>query len=338
MLNERAIIELISREIPSGPARISETWSHDAEVCAFEGDRLLFTTDEFSDEDRFPAADPFSLGWNIAAGAISDIIAVGGTPLYFAHALTVDKRWDTAFLTRYCKGVRSVLEHYDVTFIGGDIGRSTNWRCTISIIGKPLHRIVGRKGANVGDWLYVTGKIGGGNYNAALTLFKSNVTTSLATRSAVRFSILHRYLPVVTRFATACIDTSDGLFAALSTLADKNRLGFQVDSIPTLKRGIIAARMFALPEELLFLGECGEYELLFSAREHDRKNIFSTAKKLKCPLYCIGKLTGTSDRRTITSEKRTLDLSGSAIRARDFPDTNTYLKAMKQWIQTAKNG
>lgn len=328
----------MSRELPSGPGRISGRGTHDAEVCTFEGDRLLFSTDEFSAEDRFPAADPFALGWNIAAGAISDIVATGGTPHYFAHALTVDERWNAAFCMHYCRGVRNVLEHYGTTFIGGDIGRAAAWRCTASVIGTPSGRIIGRQGANAGDHLFVTGSIGGGNFNAAIDLHSDRLPDPAARFGTVRFRLHAAGIPLVAKWARACIDTSDGLFNALITLADMNRTGFRIDRIPLLKRGIVAAKLLQLPEELLFLGECGEYELLIVVHDGHTAGLLAEADKLKYPLKYIGRLTDTHEGRFLPFGKRPVDVSGLSIRARDYSDTSTYLGAIQQWIATVKNG
>ena len=107
--------------------------------------------------------DGYRLGWNIAAGAISDIFACGGSPLYYAHALTVSPEWDLGFLERLSDGVRDVLAAADARFIGGDCGRSRTWRCTVSVLGESLGQTVRRRGARCGDRVYLTGRVGAGN-------------------------------------------------------------------------------------------------------------------------------------------------------------------------------
>ncbi|MBN1577787.1 MAG: hypothetical protein JW913_14600 [Chitinispirillaceae bacterium] len=339
MLTEREMIDLISHEIPSGPARLSMPWTHDAEVCAFGAGNLLFTTDEFSAEDHFPASNPRCLGWNIAAGAISDIIATGGTPLYYAHALTVDDAWDGNYLIRFCRGVREVLKRYGVTFIGGDVGRTDRFRCTASVIGKPSQRVLCRTGSAPGDRLYVTGRIGAGNYNAALDLFGgSGRRAAIVAHGAMRFLLLDKCAPVVTRYATACIDTSDGVFLAADTLADVNSSGYRIENLPYSAQGIAAARLLKLPKLLLFLGECGEYELLFSVRPGDEAAMLSEVRKRRCAAYRIGEVVAAQDERTVHDGARRLDLTGLTLRGRDFADTRKYLEALEQWIRTERNG
>ena len=338
MLNEKEIITLISRELPSGPGRISGVGTHDAEVCAFNGDRLLFSTDEFSAEDRFPADDPFTLGWNIAAGAISDIVATGGIPRYFSHALTVDDRWNTTFCTRFSRGIRKVLEHYGTTFIGGDIGRSNAWRCTTSVIGIPSDRIVGRAGAAAGDHLFVTGSIGGGNFNAAIDLYSDRLPGPVPRLGTIRFHLHAAGIPIVSQWATACIDTSDGLCNALLTIADMNRTGFYIDRIPLLQRGVALAKVLRVPEALLYFGECGEYELLFAVPERRVKDLLAEARRVHYPVRRIGRVTAAHEGRMLPVGGRMIDADTFTLRARDFSDTATYLGAMRQWITTVEKG
>ena len=336
---EHAVIELISREIPSGPGRLSTTFTHDAELCAFPGGNLLFTTDEFSGEDHFPVANPFCLGWNITAGAISDIIATGGTPLYYAHALTVDSRWDEPYLRQFCRGVRTVLQHYGTCFIGGDIGTASTFRCTASVIGRPSSRPLCRKGAAPGDLLYLSGKIGAGNFNAALSLFgDSSLRTRLATRGTMRFSLLDICGPVVARYASACIDSSDGVFVAADTLADVNNVGYRIGTLPCITRGKAAARLLHLPETMLFFGECGEYELLFTVHPADEEALLDDLRSHRCSAYRIGEVVEPPSVRNIRDGKIRIDCRGPVPRGRDFSETGEYLKALHTWIQTRQNG
>ena len=149
MISEKAICELFSSMLPSG--RANDCFESDAEIISLNGaPNGLFTTDEFSAEDLFRENDPYLLGWNIAAGAISDILACGGVPLYYAHALTVDPRWDADYLRGLGTGVRDVLQATGARFIGGDCGRFEVWRCTVSVIGWCEGAPVRRRGARPG--------------------------------------------------------------------------------------------------------------------------------------------------------------------------------------------
>jgi thiamine-monophosphate kinase len=338
MLGEKKLISLISEHLPSSPERKSAPFSHDAEICRFGESTLLFTMDEFSGEDHFPMSNPFCLGWNITAGAISDIIATGGKPLHYAHALTVGKTWDKHYIQKFCAGVRKVLEHYGGAFIGGDIGSSSVFRCTASVIGKPFERIIGRIGAGAGDLLYSTGRIGAGNVNAAINLYRSNIHPFLATLSVSRFHLLGDYISLVNRFATACIDTSDGFYNAVTTLADLNNLGYRIDTTPFCKRGTAVAHILRQPELLLFFGECGEYELLFTVHPDQERDLLIEAGKQRCALYPLGTMKRNVLQRDLCNKSGIIDVSRFRFSARDYNNIKQYLKEVTQWIETAENG
>jgi len=333
MLSEEEVISVVNDCLPSGKGRISIPFSHDAEVCSFTGDRLLFSTDEFSDEDLFPDENPFALGWNIAAGAISDIIATGGIPEYYAHALTIGRNWDIPYLKKFCNGVAQVLSRYDVTFIGGDTGKAENYRCTSSVIGKPIGNSIGRVGASASDLIFSSGRFGGGNFNAALSLFGGNgPAVKLANLNAVKFSTLPLYASLIMQFASSCIDTSDGLFLSVETLAGQNNLGYSIEKIPLLKRGIVAAKVLSLPVPLLFFAECGEYELLFTVSPENVQAMKAAAQKLGCSPLCLGKMMAKYDERKIRFGASTFNGTSMNIYGRDFIDPKDYLKEVTKWI------
>ena len=128
MPGEKAVIDIMDRLLPQG--RQSRCNESDCEIIGLGDRQYLFTTDEFSAEDRFIESDPRTLGWNIAVGAISDIYACGGRPLFFAHALTVANTWDEQFITGLGRGIADALLESGALFIGGDCGQAQQWRCT----------------------------------------------------------------------------------------------------------------------------------------------------------------------------------------------------------------
>ena len=328
MISEKAICELFSLMLPSG--RANDCFESDAEIISLNGKpNGLFTTDEFSAEDLFRENDPYLLGWNIASGAISDILACGGVPLYYAHALTVDPRWDAAYLRGLGSGVGDVLKATGARFIGGDCGRSEVWRCTVSVIGQCEGAPVRRRGARPGDLIYLSGEIGAGNLEAALRLYggrHSQKSRPIKTQFPVRL----RESALMRDFASCCIDTSDGACAALNALADLNACGYAVAELPYLRAGLGFCRRASLPDELLFLGECGEYELLFTVRPERDEAFDIEARKSGCHFHRLGVITGSG--RKLFEDERAIDLASWDRQARDFDSPAQYLEALGRWL------
>ena len=329
MLSEHTICEMLSAMLPSG--RLNDCFESDAEVITWNGAPSLFTTDEFSAEDLFRETDPYLLGWNIAAGAISDILACGGTPVYYAHALTVDKRWDQEFVRQFGGGVRDVLEATGARFIGGDCGRAEQWRCTVSVIGSCEGRPVLRRGAAPGDSVYLSGPIGAGNLEAALTLLKPTGSKDGSISGAsikTPFPLRQKESALMRKHASACIDTSDGVCAALNTLADLNGCGYAVADLPYLSAGLRLCEQLLLPKTLLFLGEGGEYELLFTVKAENERRLHEETLGAGCVFHRLGSMTASG--RTLREDDRVIDLEPLRMQARDYEHPRQYLESLLQ--------
>jgi thiamine-monophosphate kinase len=328
MISERAICELLSSMLPSG--RANDCFESDAEIISLNGKpNCLFTTDEFSAEDLFRDNDPYLLGWNIAAGAISDILACGGAPLFYAHALTVDPRWDREYLCGFGSGVRDVLNATGARFIGGDCGRSEVWRCTVSVIGSCAGIPVRRRGAVPGDLIYLSGEMGAGNLEAALRLLPDK-DSSFAKTIKTQFPLRLAESALLSNYASCGIDTSDGVCAALHSIADLNACGYAVANLPYFPAGLDFCRRASLPATLLFLGECGEYELLFTIRPDREASFLAEARKSGCAFQRLGTITRSG--RELKEQGRSIDLDSWRASARDFESPRAYLEAMARWL------
>lgn len=325
MIDEKNICKLLSSILPQG--RSNGWFESDAEIIQVNGGQCLFTTDEFCAEDLFREDDPYRLGANIAIGAISDILACGGDPLFYAHALTVNSSWDMPFLTKFGEGIKAVLDEAGAKFIGGDCGCSPVWRCTVSVIGSCKDQPITRLGARCGDSVYISGPIGIGNLEAALRLYGE---ASFPTPIQNQFSLRRRESAIMKKHASCCIDTSDGVCAALNTLADLNGCGYELADLPYASSGLRFCQAASLPKTLLFLGECGEYELLFSVRSEHEEAFLAEAKKSGSTFYRLGKMTAKN--RVLREQDKIINLESWRMQARDFETPQCYLQALGRWL------
>jgi thiamine-monophosphate kinase len=325
---ETRLINLISSQLPVAPQRLNRCWEADAEIIKLGDTTALFTTDEFSAEDYFRTDNPYTLGWNIAVGAISDILAAGGDPLYYAHAMTVAPQWDDNYIREFSAGVAEVLQQSGAGFIGGDFGTATAWRYTATVIGTLQGEPLLRKGCQSGDAVYCTGRIGAGNLEAALAIHASRLTAGITNR----FHLRQAEAQVVRKYATACIDSSDGVFLALNSLADLNECGYRIDNLPYIRKGEWGARLLQLPVELLFSGECGEYELLFTINPTAEAALMREMGEQGLRLYRLGEITGPElPARLLLRQGREIPLDDLDLRGRDFEEVGKYLQEMKEW-------
>jgi thiamine-monophosphate kinase len=331
---EKKMIEMINGMFPQSERRMSKCFEADAEMISFDDKKLLFTIDEFSAEDMLRDDDPFNLGWNIAAGAISDIYACAGKPLFYAHAMAVSDEWNEDFIKKFSQGIAAVLKETGTVFMGGDLGKSDRWRYTAAVIGQPI-KSINRKGSAVGDSIYISGKIGAGNVDAALKIYADDPRFKMiASVLRHRFPLRIKESGLIGEYATSCIDTSDGVLNALNALADINGVGYEIGQLPYVDIGSLGAVAVSLPKELLFLGEAGEYELLCTIPLKDEQVFLDVARQKGVTFYKIGKVVHAS--RTLDEGQRSIDLSKLHIRARDFDQHREYLECLMGYLKEQK--
>ena len=135
------------------------------------GDEILVTTD-FSLENRHFRRDlhpPASVGHRCLARGLSDLAAMGATPMaaFLSLALPKDllqsrsgRRWVDGFFS----GLRTLAQKHRTPLAGGDTSESPADLILADIIligSAPRGRSLRRSGARRGDNLYVTGVLGG---------------------------------------------------------------------------------------------------------------------------------------------------------------------------------
>ncbi len=328
MDKEQSIINIILNTLPKSEYHLNEFFESDAEILWIGNQNYLFSTDEFSKEDLFLDFDPFTLGRNLVIGTITDIFASGGEPLMYGHCLAFEPdRWNEKYLRKFSEGISSVLEELGVGFIGGDISQASSWRYTGIVIGKSITNL-SRKGCSVGDSIFITGDIGRGNLEAAFSLYSKNLLLRpLIKKSSLKLHVPMKKAALIRKYANTCIDSSDGVFTSVEIIADLNNVGYQLRNLIFCPMGKKVCKLLDKPEILLFLGECGEYELVFTVSAEKEPLFLKEAAEKNIMFYKIGEITN-ADTRDLYYKEKIIDLKKIAIRARDFENASTYLEQL----------
>jgi len=332
MDNEKNLITGIAKHLPKCKDQLNHLFESDSEIVPFLFSKMLFTVDEFSAEDHFREEDPFLLGWNLAAATISDIYASGGYPVYFGHSLVIEKDvWNEDFLDLLSKGIAAVLRETNTCFIGGDFGFSNQWHYSGIAIGTAEKTLM-RTGTKPGEIIIMTGKAGAGNLEAALKHFETKESISqIKNHYPISFILRVKESVLINRFATSCIDSSDGIVNALLTIAEINRVGFRVKDLSYVFEAEEVCKLLSLPPEILFLGECGEYELVFTIQENELSSFEREAEQMNLSFSVIGQITESPQKMLITSGLQ-IDLTDFNIRGRNFEDEDDYLTALIKYL------
>lgn len=332
MDKERQVIRLILEALGEPEGHLNRYFESDSEIIRLGDKNLLFTTDEFSEEDLFRDHQPFTLGWNVAVASISDILASGGNPLYFGHSLTISDKWNDDFIKKFSQGIAECIRNAGVTFMGGDLGFSEKWHFTGIVLGetdKPLTR----RGAKAGDLIFMTGNIGAGNLEAALKLYSSYPALKpILNRVSVKFHLRLAESRIIRNYANCCIDSSDGVLKALINLVEITKTGFEISEPDYCREGLLACSILGKPKELLLMGECGEYELVFTISPELEDQLNKEAVLDKVTFQKIGVVTGTQH-YLLNDSGRQRDFTKFQIFARDYPDVKDYLNALNTYLK-----
>ena len=209
-----------------------------AVVPAPRGRDLLFTTD-FSIEGVHFKRDsaPQEIGYRAVARSLSDIAAMGGTPLYCLISIALAPWTDSRWIAGFYRGAHRILRKTNTELAGGDLSHARELVCDVMICGSVQKgRAILRSGARPGDCLYVSGPLGGWRHRRILTP-RLDFGRALSGK------------------ATACMDISDGLALDLHRLCVASGVAAEIESIPLIDGATI--------QQALHDGE--DYELLFTA-------------------------------------------------------------------------
>lgn len=164
-LGERALIARIRRGLADVAPAAPEGPGDDCAVLAaapLAGKRLV-TTDAVIHGRHFDdAVSAGEAGRKLVNRNLSDIAAMGGTPADAVLALFLGGDVAADWLDAFIAGIRDAARPVGLRIVGGDVARTERGFFAASLTltgyaGKPLLRT----GARSGDFVYVTGTLGG---------------------------------------------------------------------------------------------------------------------------------------------------------------------------------
>ncbi|MDL5052116.1 thiamine-phosphate kinase [Oscillatoria laete-virens NRMC-F 0139] len=216
----------------------------DAAVIATPpGEQLIVTTDMLVDGVHFSdrTTPPEAAGWRAVAANLSDLAAMGATPLGITVGLSLTGETEVAWVEQLYTGMRECLQRYDSGILGGDIVRSPLKAISITALGSaPLKRIIRRNAAQPGDAIVVTGVHGSSRAGLELLLHPEkgeNLTQSdrhsliqAHQRPQPRLDVLPLLWDILpSQSAIAGMDSSDGLADAIIQICQTSNTGASID-------------------------------------------------------------------------------------------------------------
>ena len=196
----------------------------DAAVIKSQTKNLVHSLDISKIFTHFPDnAFPEDIAYRSVAVALSDLAAMGAQPSFISIGLTSDKK-DINWYEEFTKGIDSVLNDYQLKLVGGDVTFGEINIC-VNVFGHIDGNILKRSNAKPGDNIYITGKLGRGR--KGLDDWNNN-KQSPYVKDYFRPKINFKNSQYISKFASSCIDISDGLMKDLTSICNLSEVGAKV--------------------------------------------------------------------------------------------------------------
>ena len=241
----------------------------DAAVWSLERGLAVTTTDTMVEGTHFTphTASWADVGWKLWTANVSDVAAMGGTPLAGVVTLGLPHATSLRAIDDLYDGMLEACRSYRTLLVGGDIVDSPTAFFTVAMSGACIEEPLTRSDGSAGDAVAVTGPLGASAAGLRLLLAgrtpSSEAERSLAEahrRPCARVDAGQRLVEAGVRCA---MDVSDGLAADLGKLALASGCGVRIDAsaVP-----VAAAAREVFPDEAaqLALGGGEDYELVFA--------------------------------------------------------------------------
>jgi len=333
---ENSLINNLTKTFCRSPLQKNILHESDAEIIKLSNDSdecIAITIDTISEEIQTGLYnDPYLIGWMTVMVNLSDLAAVGAKPIGLLISEILPENLSSEFIEKLQKGIADAANVCQTFILGGDTNSGKNIVLTGCALGKSSNnKYLKRTGCKPGDILYSSNKLGGGNAFAI---------SKLLSKHSDGFN----YLPfarikeasIIRNFASCCMDTSDGVISTLDQLMQLNNYGFRFDNNWERALDFEAIKVVKenkIPLWLLFAGQHGEFELLFTIPENVEKEFLSSAKKENWFPIKIGRVIEKPEVQ-INLYNKTLLLNTQKIRNLPFQckgDIKLYLKSLLEY-------
>jgi thiamine-monophosphate kinase len=229
-LGEPGLLQLVQQFCPA------DVVGDDAAVLdLIPGRSLVVTTDVLVDGVHFSdrTTPPHSVGWRAITANLSDLAAMGAMPIGVTVGLGLPSETPVDWVEALYQGMSDCLAAFGGAIVGGDLVRSPVRTVSITALGQvEPDKVMHRSGAQVGDAIVVTSDHGASRAGLAQLLESASNPNPELIKA-------HQY-PVpqvaigqqIREFATACMDSSDGLADAVLQLCQMSRVGATIAQLP----------------------------------------------------------------------------------------------------------
>lgn len=282
-MSELALIRRFREGAPTHPWVVAGP-GHDCAVLRWQaGQDLAFKIDQVVEGTHFLRSGPEAatarrIGWKAMAKACSDIAASGFWPVAATVAVHLNEADPEAWALELHAGLAACCERYGFALAGGDLtSGGGHVSVCVSLIGAgPAGGAWLRGGAKPGDWLLVTGQLGGSRGGKHLD-FEPRLPEARRIRERANGGV------------RACIDITDGLARDAGHLCEESHCGVEVDAsaLPVAPAAEAAARQDGRGALEHVLSDGEDFELLLAVEPAAAAKLLQTWDHAT-PLWRIG--------------------------------------------------
>lgn len=255
-------------------------------------------------------ADPSDVAYKALMSNISDLAAMGATPAWLSMAISMPEL-DEAWLTPFCDSMFALADAHHLQLIGGDTTKGP-LTITFTIHGfVPDGQALTRSGAQVGDWIYVSGTLGDSHAGLDVILDETNSTKPFAQTLVKRhFRAESRidFAQSLRGVASSCIDISDGLISDIKHILKASCVNAKVhlDKLPVSSELIAFYDGIETHAHHIALCSGEEYELCFTIPQKNKamfEALMFEALQVgnKTQAQCIGQIVARDDTNELST-------------------------------------
>ncbi len=340
-----AEIEKITRLMSAfkrSPQQLNKIYESDAEILDFGLEKnIVITADALCEELEWKLiSDPYIIGWINVVSSLSDLAAVDASPLGVLIGLSKAKEHDLSYCSRFWKGTQEALAEHSTFLLGGDTNDSKSFLVSCTAIGqRSKSTLLSRKGIEQDDAVYVTGPVGMGTATGFANFVIKNQSANLASDIEKAFKPKARFkeAAIISRYASACIDTSDGLLAAIDFLCEINgfhcSLLLRKEHFHPICHQLVS--QLKVPLILFSSIHLGEFELAFTIPKKNKTTFEAAMKQNHFSFFEIGRMDSRLDSFEINAVK--VDLNPIRNLLNDIKNPAFYLNEQQIWSESYRH-
>ncbi|MEO6908440.1 MAG: thiamine-phosphate kinase [Abditibacteriaceae bacterium] len=241
---------------------------------------------------------PRQLGWKAMAVNVSDMAAMGASPIAVTVSLALPPQTETVWVEELYRGFADAARKFEFAIVGGDTTKANQVMISVAIIGELIaQKPLLRSNAKEGDAILVTGTLG--ESAAGLALLQSN---KIVQTPFEKYCVEKHLLPQpriqeiraaleLKKSVHAAIDISDGIAGDAAHIAEKSQLDLIIDvaQIPISQHCKNAAQVLNADALQWALAGGEDYELLICVDPNAADDVIEKIQSFsKTPVKRVG--------------------------------------------------